>query len=124
MINHGLSTWSTSGGINTSLGYADFSNAVFNSASGAFAADYMAVAQYFTSKRGATMYGCAFPNGFSFKGTTVNWASRTLLDGGDVTLNVTQAFQVFDTNGERRWTTTIGSATFNGWENTSSYLAT
>lgn len=116
----GISTVSLSGGVNTSLGYADFSNSVFNNTA---EADYMAVTQYFTSRRGATMYGCAFPNGFSFKGTTVNWVSRSLLDGGDVSLNVTQAFQVFDTNGERRWVSTIGSATFNGYTNTSSYLA-
>ena len=119
MVNHGLSTWSTSGGINTSLGYADFSHSVFNNTADA---DYLAVAQYFTSKRGATMYGCAFPNGFSFKGTTVNWRSMSLLDGGDVSLNVTQAFKVYDTQGTERWVSTIGSASFNGWTNTSSYL--
>ena len=123
MVNHGLSTWSTSGGINTSLGYADFSNSVFNDSTAQTAAAYLAVGSYFTSKGGATMYGCAFPNRFSCAGTMVYWRSKSLLDGGDVTLNVTQAFQVFDTNGDRRWTTTIGSASFNGWVNTSSYLA-
>lgn len=119
----GLSTYALSQGVNYSLGYADFSNAVFNDSTAQTAAAYMAVGSYFSSKGGATMYGCAFPNGFSFKGTTVNWSSKSLLDGGEVSLNVTQAFKVYDINGTERWVTTIGSASFDGWTNTSNYLA-
>ena len=123
MSSGGISTISLSGGVCQSLGYADVSNAIFNDSTAQTAADYMAVSRYFSSKGGAMMYGCAFPNGFSFKGTTVDWTSKTLLDGGDVTLNFASAFTVYDTNGNTRWVSNVGSASFDGWENTSTYLA-
>ena len=118
-----LSTVSLSSGVNTSLGYADFSNSVFNDATAQTAAAYLAVSSYFTSKGGAMMYGCAFPNRFSVEGTSVYWRSKSLLDGGDVSLNFASAFQVLDTNGNTRWVSNVGSASFNGWTNTSNYLA-
>ena len=50
MVSGGLSTWSTSGGINTSLGYADFSHDVFFSGD---EADYLN-AKYITVSRSIT----------------------------------------------------------------------
>lgn len=104
--NLGLSTVTTANtiaGINTSLGFADFSNSVFSNGTrcGYMYCNYLDVNVTgridALSATGLSVYF----NGSYYSAT---------FQQPSVTLNMASAFQVIDTNGETRWVSNVGSA--------------
>ena len=108
--NLGLATIDTNNtiaGINTSLGYADFSNMVF---------DHGTTAQYIYATLGSittlTSTTTTVSNRLNYLGSRVISSSGSFVTGGSVGLNVTSTFKVHDINGNEQWVTNIGSASF------------
>ena len=104
--NLGLNTITTSNtiaGINTSLGYADFSNSVFNNQT---RCSYMYCNYLDVGTTGRI-------NAFSATSLSVYYSGAyysATFQVPSVTLNVTETFKVYDINGNEHWSTNIGSA--------------
>lgn len=100
----GVSTASLSSGVTTSLGYADFSNSVFNSNTQAnYCKAYDMTCTHILSADARCYINTLY---VSYGGTyfTAEFKQPT------VTLNVTETFKVYDINGGEHWSTNIGSA--------------
>lgn len=103
MQSGGLSTWSTSDGIDRSLGYADFSNSVFNSATRCnfLYCEYLDVGttgriDAFSATSLSVYYGG------SYYSATFQTPS--------VSLTHSSAFTVLDTNGNTQWVSNVTAA--------------
>lgn len=114
--NLGLATIDTNNtiaGINTSLGYADFSNMVFNNGT---TANYIYASIGSITTLSSTTLSAV--NRFNFMGTQVVSHSGVILSGGTVSLAHSSAFQVYDINGTSseniHWVSNTTGATFEG----------
>lgn len=111
----GLSTASLSDGVNSSLGYADFSNDVFNGDQ---------IANYIYASIGSitTLSSQTFSitNRFNFMGSRVYSHSGSFVTGGSCSYSTSSAFKVYDINGDERWVYNITGVSFNP-ETTSIY---
>lgn len=103
----GLSSASLDSTINKELGYAEFSNDVFNKGS---------TASYIYASLGSittlTAQTLTASNRFNFLGSRVISSSASIVTAGSVGLNVSSTFKVKDINGDERWVSNIGSASF------------
>lgn len=104
--NLGLSTITTSNtiaGINTSLGFADFSNSVFSNGTrcGYMYCNYLDVNVTGRIDALSTTGLSVYYNGSYYSAT---------FQQPSVTLNMASAFQVKDVNGDTRWVSNVGSA--------------
>lgn len=103
----GLSSASLDSTINKELGYAEFSNDVFNKGT---------TASYIYASLGSittlTAQTLTASNRFNFLGSRVISSSASIVTAGSVGLNVSSTFKVKDLNGDERWVSNIGSASF------------
>ena len=100
----GLSTWSTSDGIDTSLGYADFSNDVFNKGT---TCTYL----YTEYLEGGTTAKLAATSVASLNVWYGNAYFSATFQKPSISLSQDAAFQVKDINGDTRWVSIHNSGT-------------